>query len=207
MKRKTVLAVAVIFAIIIIDQISKFWVKTHFYLGEDMEILPFFHLRFIQNNGMAFGIELGSKLLLTSFRIILVGFLCWYISKIVKARHIPAGYVASIAAITAGAFGNIVDCVFYGEIFNNPFPPEVATFQAFGHGYGELFHGLVVDMLYFPLLDFVWPEWVPFVGGSVFTFFDPVFNIADSAITVGMAVVILFYSKYLGPVKESEPKH
>ncbi len=204
MKKKATVATSVILLIVLIDQIVKIWVKTHFYLGEDVEVLPFFHLRFIQNNGMAFGFELGSKLLLTSFRIVLVGLLCLYISKLVKAVHIPLGYIISIAAITAGAFGNIIDCVFYGEIFNNPFPPAVATFQEFGHGYGSIFQGYVVDMLYFPLISFTWPEWMPMVGGNEFTFFDPVFNIADSAITVGMAVLILFYSKYLGPINKTQ---
>lgn len=203
MKKKAIVATAVIFLIVLIDQIVKIWVKTHFYLGEDVEVLPFFHLRFIQNNGMAFGFELGNKLFLTSFRIVLVVLLCWYISKLVKATHIPLGYIVSIASITAGAFGNIIDCVFYGEIFDNPFPPEMASFQEFGHGYGSIFHGYVVDMLYFPLVSFAWPEWIPVIGGDEFTFFDPVFNIADSAITIGMAILILFYPKYLGPINKT----
>lgn len=203
MKKKAIVATAVIFLIVLIDQIVKIWVKTHFYLGEDVEVLPFFHLRFIQNNGMAFGFELGNKLFLTSFRIVLVVLLCWYISKLVKATHIPLGYIVAIASITAGAFGNIIDCVFYGEIFDNPFPPEMASFQEFGHGYGSIFHGYVVDMLYFPLVSFAWPEWIPVIGGDEFTFFDPVFNIADSAITIGMAILILFYPKYLGPINKT----
>lgn len=109
--------------------------------------------------------------------------------------------MVSVALVTAGAFGNIIDCVFYGEIFSNPFPPQIASFVPWGDGYGGIFQGLVVDMLYFPLFSFQWPQWIPWLGGSTFSFFDPVFNIADSAITVGMILIILFYSKYLGAYK------
>lgn len=202
--RLALIAWAVIAAVIIIDQAVKLWVKTHFYLGEDIEILSWFHLRFIQNNGMAFGIELGSKLFLTLFRMVLVGFLVWYIVRLVRAARVPAGYMAAVALVTAGAFGNIVDCVFYGEIFNNPYPPQTAAFVPWGEGYGGIFHGYVVDMLYFPLFSFRWPQWMPVVGGDMFSFFDPVFNIADAAITVGMAMIILFYSKWIGTVSEHE---
>ena len=183
--------------IIIVDQVVKCYVKTHFYLGEDVEVLPFFHLRFIQNNGMAFGIELGSKLFLTFFRIVLVGFLAWYLVRIARVAKVSAGYMTAVSLVAAGALGNIIDCVFYGEIFTNPYPPVTAEFVPWGEGYGGLFHGLVVDMLYFPLFSFNWPQWVPVVGGSEFSFFDPVFNIADSAITVGMAMIIFLYTKYL----------
>ena len=202
--RLALIAWAVIAAVIIIDQAVKLWVKTHFYLGEDIEILSWFHLRFIQNNGMAFGIELGSKLFMTLFRMVLVGFLVWYIVRLVRAARVPAGYMAAVALVTAGAFGNIVDCVFYGEIFNNPYPPQTASFVPWGEGYGGIFHGYVVDMLYFPLFSFRWPQWMPVVGGDMFSFFDPVFNIADAAITVGMAMIILFYSKWIGTVSEHE---
>ncbi len=203
-RRLALLAWLIVAFVIIADQAMKIWVKTSFYLGEDVEIFPWFHLRFIQNNGMAFGIELGSKILLTTFRIALVAFLSWYVVRLTRFAKVPAGYVASIALVIAGAFGNIVDCVFYGEIFSNPFPPFVATFVPWGEGYGTIMQGLVVDMLYFPLFSFTWPSWVPFVGGTVFSFFDPVFNIADSAITVGMAMIICFYSKYLTLPKPDE---
>ena len=196
-RRRAILALAVILLILLADQLLKIWIKTTFYLGEDHEILPFFHLRFIQNNGMAFGLEIGPKILLTSFRILLFGFLCWYISRIVRIASVPAGYLVAVAMVAAGAFGNIIDCVLYGEIFSNPMPYGVASFVPFGSGYGGLFCGLVVDMLYFPLFEFVWPDWMPWVGGDTFSFFDPVFNIADSAICVGMALIIIFYSKYI----------
>ncbi len=197
-RRLAAVAIAVTAAVIVLDQILKFWIKTTFYLGEDHEILPFFHLRFIQNNGMAFGMEIGSKLLLTSFRIALVSVLTWYTCKVVRTALVPVGYVVAISLVTAGAFGNIIDCVFYGEIFTNPYPTDVATLVPVCQGYGSWFQGLVVDMLYFPLFSFVWPEWIPAVGGTEFSFFDPVFNLADASITIGMFMIILFYSKYFG---------
>lgn len=196
-KQLTIVALAVIVVVIVLDQVLKVWVKSSFYLGEDLEIMPWFHLRFIQNNGMAFGMELGSKLLLTGFRIVLVGVLSWYIVKLIKAARISLGYMIAVALVTAGAFGNIIDCVFYGVIFSNPYPPEIAQLVSIGQGYGTWFHGYVVDMFYFPLFSFYCPDWMPLVGGKEFSFFDPVFNLADAAITTGMAMIIFFYSKYL----------
>lgn len=197
-------AVAIVLAVIIIDQIIKVWVKTSFYLGEDVELTSWFHLRFIENPGMAFGMTLGSKLFLTIFRIIAVSLLVWYITRLCRDKSATKGYVACIALITAGAGGNIVDCVFYGEIFSNPFPPEVASVVPWGDGYGELFHGMVVDMFYFPLFSFTWPEWMPLIGGKVFSFFDPVFNFADAAITIGFIFLIFGYYRYLGGKKKDE---
>lgn len=191
------LALTIIAVVIILDQALKIWVKTSFYWGESLEILPFFELRFVQNPGMAFGWQLGSKLFLTIFRIVAVVALFIYIVKIRKLKLLPLGYLVCVAMVTAGAMGNIFDCVFYGEIFNNPYPPGIATFVHWGDGYASLFHGMVVDMLYFPLFSFTWPQWVPWVGGTVFSFFDPVFNLADASISVGMIVIIVFYHKYI----------
>ncbi len=191
------IAICVALTVIIFDQLLKIWVKTTFYLGESVDILPFFELRFIQNNGMAFGMEFGSKLFLTLFRIVVVALLCWYICKLVKRPHIKLGYLITLVLIAAGAFGNIIDCVFYGEIFTNPAPMGVARFVPWGEGYAPMMHGLVVDMLYFPLFEFTWPDWLPLVGGTHWSFFDPVFNLADSAITVGILMLIFFYTKYL----------
>ena len=185
----------IIFAVIIIDQISKIWVKTHFYMGEELVVFSWFRLLFIENNGMAFGMELGSKLFLTLFRICLVGVLSWYLWRLRSNSMVRRGYIVCLSLILAGAIGNIIDCVAYGLIFNNPFPPVVATLFPAEGGYETLFHGRVVDMLYFPLFSFTWPEWMPWVGGEVFEFFKPIFNVADAAITVGILALILFYRK------------
>lgn len=192
-----IIACAVALAVLVVDQIVKIYVKTHFYLGESVEVFPWFEIRFVQNNGMAFGFEFGSKFLLTLFRIVVVGLLIWYICRVCRRREVSRGYVITLVLIGAGALGNIIDCVFYGMIFNNPMPPMVADFVPWGDGYAPVLHGLVVDMLYFPLFSFTWPQWMPFIGGSVFSFFDPVFNVADSAITVGFFLLIFFYAKYI----------
>ena len=173
---KGMLATLIIAAVIIIDQILKIWVKTHFYLGEEVVITDWFRLLFIENNGMAFGMELGPKLFLTLFRLCLAGVLIWYIWKIKDSACVRTGYIVSLALIVAGAIGNIIDCMCYGLIFNAPLPPETAVLFPADGGYGTLFHGRVVDMLYFPLFSFTWPDWVPWVGGEVFEFFKPIFT-------------------------------
>lgn len=202
---KGYLSLIIILGVLVIDQVLKIWVKTNFYLGESFHITDWFQLVFIENNGMAFGMELGSKLFLTLFRIVAVSAGIWYISRIVSKDYIPKGYIACCSLIAAGAAGNIFDCLFYGLLFNNPIPPEVATFMPEAGGYASLFYGKVVDMFYFPLFSFNWPEWIPWVGGDYFTFFQPIFNFADAAISVGIFILILFYSKYLAaPSKENE---
>ena len=189
------LATIIIAAVVIIDQAIKIYVKTHFYLGEDVTVTSWFHLVFIENNGMAFGMELVGKLFLTLFRVALAGALIWYIWKIRNYVRVTAGYIVCLALIVAGALGNIIDCLFYGLIFNNPMPPEVATMFPADGGYASLFHGRVVDMFYFPLFSFTWPSWIPGVGGETFEFFKPIFNFADAAITVGILTLIIFYYK------------
>ena len=170
-------ALIIILGVIILDQILKIWVKTNFYLGESVHITDWFQLCFIENNGMAFGMEIGNKLFLTLFRIVAVVALIYYICRIKSREYIKYGYIACVALITAGAAGNIIDCIFYGLLFDNPYPPEVAVFMPEAGGYAPLFYGKVVDMLYFPLFSFDWPEWVPFVGGEHFLFFQPTPNI------------------------------
>lgn len=201
MRSRATLVLIISLLVVIIDQASKIWIKTHFYLGEDMRIFSWFHLYFIENNGMAFGMEIGSKLVLTLFRIVAVGLLIWYVTLIYRMKTIPKGYLVCLSFIIAGAAGNIFDCVFYGLIFNNPFPPQVATLFPAGGGYAPVFLGRVVDMLYFPLFSFVWPSWMPWVGGQEFLFFQPIFNIADAAISCGIVVLLIFYHKYILPPK------
>lgn len=190
-------AALIVIATLLIDQCVKIAVKTHLYLGESIDITSWFKIAFVENNGAAFGMQFGDKLFLTLFRIIAAGALAYYLRYIIKRPQFPMGYIACIALIEAGAIGNIIDCLFYGLIFDAPFPPQVATLFPPGGGYAGFFYGRVVDMLYFPLFQFYWPDWVPLIGGELFEFFRPVFNIADSAITVGVICTILFYYKYL----------
>lgn len=200
------LAAAIIVAVLVCDQVVKIYVKTHFYLGEDFEIFPWFHIKFIENNGMAFGMELWNKYLLTFGRIIAVGVLIWCLVKIVGRNDLRLGFLISVALITAGAAGNIFDCVFYGEVFNNPMPPQIAEAFPVGGGYAGWFEGRVVDMLYFPFFDFYWPEWVPGVGGQYYEFFAYIFNIADSSICVGVFLLIIFYSSDFSKALARTPK-
>lgn len=206
-RRLAWLSVAVMAAVLILDQALKIWVKTSFYLGESHEITSWFYLYFIENNGMAFGVELGSKIFLTLFRIAVVVPLTWYIMRLIfKADYVKTGYIVCLSLISAGAAGNIFDCMFYGLIFNDPAPPEVATLFPAAGGYAPFLYGRVVDMLYFPLFSFDWPQWMPFVGGEHFVFFQPVFNLADAAITVGvLALLIFYYHSIATPIKVHHP--
>lgn len=182
-------------AVLLADQIMKIWVKTSFYMGEDIPLTSWFHLKFIENNGMAFGMELSSKLLLTFGRIVAVALFIWFIAKVRHLSGLRRGFFVAMALVIAGAAGNVFDCVFYGEIFNNPMPPGVAELLPAGGGYAGWFQGRVVDMLYFPFFSFIWPDWIPGIGGTEFEFFQYIFNIADAAICVGVALLIFFYSK------------
>lgn len=188
--KKGLLAILVILAVIIADQTLKIWIKTHFYLGEDLPLTSWFHLKFIENNGMAFGLELWNKYILTFGRILAVGLFIWYIVKASRIAALRRGFIVAAALITAGAAGNIFDCVFYGVIFNDPAPPALATMFPAGGGYSGWFEGRVVDMLYFPIftIDF---------GGHEWEFFQYIFNIADASICVGVALLALFYSRDL----------
>ena len=198
------LAALIIALVIVIDQALKIWVKTHFYYGEEVEITSWFKLLFIENNGMAFGMELGSKLLLTLFRIIASGAFIYYLWRLRNSDDVPKGYIACIALITAGALGNVIDCIAYGLIFNNPMPPQVAQLFPPDGGYATLFNGRVVDMLYFPLCEWNWPQWMPWIGGNHFVFFQPIFNIADASLSVSVIVLILFYARYLATISPKD---
>ena len=198
------LAALLIALVIVIDQAVKIWVKTHFYYGEELMITSWFRLLFIENNGMAFGMELGSKLLLTLFRIIASVAFIYYLWKLRSRSDIPKGYVACIALITAGALGNVIDCIAYGLIFNSPMPPQVAQFLPPEGGYASLFNGRVVDMFYFPLCEWNWPDWMPWIGGNHFVFFQPIFNVADASLSVSVIVLILFYTRWLASGTSNE---
>lgn len=188
------LVTLIMLAIVLIDQIVKIYVKTHFYLGEAYEVFPWFQIKFIENNGMAFGMELFNKFILTFGRIAAVAFFIWFIRKALSVGGLRTGFFVAAALITAGAAGNIFDCVFYGEIFNNPFPPAYAVLFPEGGGYAGWFEGRVVDMLYFPFFSFTWPDWIPGIGGKEYEFFQYIFNIADASICVGVALLIFFFS-------------
>lgn len=186
----------VIFLVLLIDQISKFWVKLNMTIGESFSVLgDWFQIYFIENNGMAFGWEFGAqygKLALSIFRIIAVVLLFYFIYHLSK-KKIKFGPLFGISLITAGALGNIIDGMFYGMIFGESSFYQAATLFPEGGGYAGFLQGKVVDMLYFPLFTF--PEWVPFFGGQLF--FSPIFNIADSAITIGFLYLLIFQWKFL----------
>lgn len=193
-----------IFLILLIDQVSKFYIKTNFVLGEEIDVFDWFKILFVENAGMAWGAKIPGeygKLLLTLFRlcaIVGIGYWLWDSIRNNGSKIL----IVAISFIFAGAMGNIIDSVFYGIIFNDSYG-QVATLFPEEGSYGSLFHGKVVDMLYFPLYDGILPEWVPFWGGEHFTFFEPVFNIADTAISVGVILLLLF-NKRAFPKKEEE---
>jgi len=196
----------IVFAVLLVDQVSKIYIKTHFYLGEHINVLGnWFELYFIENEGMAFGMkildnDLG-KLILTLFRLCAVIFGFFWMKKMLTQGY-KKGLLICGALILAGAAGNLIDCLFYGLIFSETqFPYEVAHFTAFGEGYGSLFHGKVVDMLYFPLIDTMWPDWVPYFGGKPLRFFEPIFNVADMAISTGILTILVFQKKLLAQQK------
>jgi signal peptidase II len=205
------LATLIVVAILLIDQAIKIWVKTSMCLHESIQITDWFYITFIENMGMAFGMQLGSKILLSLFRVVAIAGLTYYIWLEVK-RKSPTGYIVCLAMILAGAAGNLVDCLFYGLIFNESSPYYVSYFVPFGTGYAPLLMGKVVDMFYFPLIETEWPLWMPFVGGEHFVFFSPVFNFADASISVSVVWMILFYREQISvsfgekpsEVKESE---
>jgi signal peptidase II len=183
-KKRLLIPILVIFPIIALDQFVKIWIKSHMYLGEEIDIVKnWFIIHFTENNGFAFGYELGGrwgKIVLTSFRILAAGLIFYYLISLLK-KDVPKGFLVAVSLIFVGAVGNIIDSVFYGVIFH----------------YETFFHGRVVDMLYFPIINTHYPHWFPFWGGNELIFFRPVFNISDSAITVGVFSIILFYSKFL----------
>ena len=194
---KAWMAVAIVVAILLIDQIIKIEVKTNMTLGEAKRVTDWFYIEFIENNGMAYGMKFINKLVLSLFRLFAIGFIGYYLAKIIKKNVAPLGYIVLIAMVLAGAAGNLIDCLFYGLIFDASTPFTVSQFVPFGEGYSTFLHGKVVDMFYFPIIQTTWPEWVPYFGGSEYVFFSPVFNFADACISVGVVALLLFYRKQL----------
>ena len=191
------IAVIIIAAILIVDQIIKIEVKTNMSLGEALRITDWFYIEFIENNGMAYGMTFINKLVLSLFRMFAICGIGWYIWRVVKSGLFSKGYIVCLSMVLAGAAGNLIDCLFYGLIFNASTPFNVAHFVPFGEGYSTFLHGRVVDMFYFPIIHTQWPDWVPVWGGDDFVFFSPVFNFADSCISVGVVLLLLFFRKDL----------
>ena len=183
--------------LVITDQIVKILVKTNMSLGEHFDVLgDWFKIYFIENEGMAFGMKFGGwfgKLLLSLFRIVLFSVLVWWIGRLCRKPSTPTGVLVGLTLITAGALGNIFDCFFYGLVFSESTPYAVASFG--GH-YAPFLFGKVVDMFYFPLIDTTWPDWMAWIGGRPFKFFEPVFNFADSCVTVGTFYLIFFQYRF-----------
>ena len=204
---KGALALIIGIAILVVDQAIKVAVKLNMKLDEAITVFSWFQIRFIENNGMAWGMELGSKLFLSLFRILAVCLLCWYIVRLLK-RNTPSGYIVLMSMICAGAAGNIFDSLFYGQIFTESTPFEVSQLTSFGTGYAPMLMGKVVDMFYFPIIDTTWPDWMPWVAGQRFVFFAPIFNFADACISVGVIALLVFYRNFLssdlGEKKPSE---
>ena len=191
------MAIGIVLAILVIDQIIKIEVKTTMTLGEANRITDWFYIEFIENNGMAYGMKFINKLVLSLFRLVAICVIGWYLARLVKSQNASIGYVVCIAMVLAGAAGNLIDCMFYGMMFDSSTPYSIAHFVPFGEGYSSFLHGKVVDMFYFPIIQTTWPDWVPCWGGSEFIFFSPVFNFADSCISVGVVLLLIFYRKQL----------
>ena len=197
-KRRYWIVLSLLTFAIVADQVIKIAVKTNMQLGEGIMVFgEWFQIRFIENNGMAFGMELFGKLFLTSFRMVAVGFLIYYLTSLLRTAKKPFGYVVCIAMVLAGALGNLIDCLFYGEIFSSSYG-QVANFVPWGEGYASFMEGRVVDMFYFPL--FTWPDWLPLIGGDIF--FAPVFNFADACISCSVVALLIFYREIIFKVEE-----
>ncbi|MBD0851400.1 lipoprotein signal peptidase [Maribacter arenosus] len=204
-------SVLLIVLVLLVDQVSKIYIKTHFVLGESYEVFEWFKIHFIENSGAAWGAKLNDflpisentgKIILTIFRLFAVAGIGYWLYDSIK-KHASRTLVIAVSLIFAGALGNIIDSVFYGMIFNESIN-EIATLFS-DEPYGGLFFGKVVDMLYFPLIDTILPAWIPYFGGKSFSFFDPVFNIADTAISTGVGILLVFNKKAFGQKSDEDP--
>ena len=193
------MVILLVLAILLVDQTIKIAVKTNMTLHECIPVLSWFKILFIENNGMAYGMEIGSKLLLSILRVLLVGVISLYAYR-VAAKGVRTGFIVCLSMIVAGALGNIIDGMFYGLIFEESTIVQSASLVPFGEGYAPFMMGKVVDMFYFPIIETTWPLWVPMVGGEEFIFFSPVFNFADASISVGVIWMIIFYRKEVSEV-------
>ena len=192
-RKRSVAIVSLILLALVIDQVIKVVVKTNMQLGDSIPVFgDWFKILFVENNGMAFGMEIFNKIFLTGFRIVAVAFLGYILYRLLKNDKYPFGFILCVAMVLAGALGNIIDCLFYGEIFTSSYG-RIAEFVPWGEGYGTFMQGRVVDMFYFPL--FIWPEQLPLIGGNIF--FAPVFNFADACISCSVVALFVFYRKYL----------
>lgn len=188
----------IVLTTLVLDQALKIWVKTHMYLGQEYQIFDWFYIHFTENNGMAFGMEFGGdwgKLGLSLFRIVFVVFMASFLLKLIR-KNADKVLIVSLSLVLAGAIGNIIDGTLYGILFSESYR-QIATFLPEAGGYAPLFFGKVVDMFYFPIFKGYLPEWIPFWGGDYFVFFRPVFNIADSAISIGVAIMVIFQKKVM----------
>ena len=188
----------IVLTTLVLDQALKIWVKTHMYLGQEHQIFDWFYIHFTENNGMAFGMEFGGdwgKLGLSLFRIVFVVFMASFLLKLIR-KNADKVLIISLSLVLAGAIGNIIDGTFYGILFSESYR-QLATFLPEYGGYAPLFFGKVVDMFYFPIYKGYLPEWIPFWGDDYFVFFRPVFNIADSAISIGVAIMVIFQKKVM----------
>ena len=207
---KGLMAVCIVIAILVIDQVIKILVKTNMCLHDSIEITPWFFISFVENSGMAYGMTFINKIVLSLFRIVAVSVIGYYIWLQVK-ENARRGYIICLAMIMAGAAGNIFDCMFYGLFFTKSTLYEPSYLVAFGEGYAPFLQGKVVDMFYFPLIETTLPDWLPIWGGQPYVFFSPVFNFADACISVGVVLLLLLYRKELStltlkakPVKTDE---
>jgi len=187
-------AILVIVLLLVADQTLKIWIKTHLLLGEDIRITGWFYIHFVENNGMAMGIEVMGKLFLSIFRIIASIAIIYYLYRLVK-KNFSLRFILCVSLIFAGAVGNILDSIFYGVIFSESTLYQVSTLFPLEGGYGTWLRGKVVDMFFFPLFQFDWPSWMPWIGGKEFVFFQYIFNLADAYISVGFIVLLLFFRK------------